>query len=137
MTYQNSAAQNSNSRAGLLENPVTLQRLEGFVLFTAGLYAWFALGGSWWLLLLLLFTPDASMLGYAANPKLGAGVYNLVHSYLLPAFALALGLWLNVPVLIFAGVLVLTHIGLDRMLGYGLKFDSGFKDTHLGKIGRT
>jgi len=24
----------------------------------------------------------------------------------------------------------------DRMLGYGLKYASGFGDTHLGRIGR-
>jgi hypothetical protein len=28
------------------------------------------------------------------------------------------------------------HIGLDRMLGYGLKHPSGFRETHLGRIGR-
>jgi hypothetical protein len=76
------------------------------------------------------------MLGYLQNPKAGAAVYNLVHSYPLPAVALALGLWLSVPALTFTGVLVLAHIGLDRMMGYGLKLDSGFKDTHLGAIGR-
>jgi hypothetical protein len=126
----------SRQPLGFLTNPVLLQQLEGLTLFAAGLYAWFALGGSWWLLLLLIFAPDASMLGYVVNPKTGAAVYNLVHSYLLPAVALALGLWLSVPVLTLAGVLVLAHIGLDRMMGYGLKLGSGFKDTHLGTIGR-
>lgn len=127
---------NHSRQSSTLTNPDFLQRLEGFTVFVAGIYAWFALGGSWWLLLLLLFTPDVSMLGYLANPKVGAGVYNLVHSYPLPALALALGLWLNVPVLTFAGILVLAHIGLDRTLGYGLKLESGFKDTHLGTMGR-
>ena len=28
------------------------------------------------------------------------------------------------------------HVGLDRALGYGLKYPSGFGDTHLGAIGR-
>jgi hypothetical protein len=28
------------------------------------------------------------------------------------------------------------HIGLDRMLGYGLKYAAGFGYTHLGRIGR-
>jgi len=27
------------------------------------------------------------------------------------------------------------HIGIDRALGYGLKYTSGFKDTHLGRLG--
>jgi hypothetical protein len=25
---------------------------------------------------------------------------------------------------------------MDRLFGYGLKYDSGFGDTHLGRIGR-
>jgi hypothetical protein len=25
---------------------------------------------------------------------------------------------------------------MDRMMGYGLKYETGFKDTHLGKIGK-
>jgi hypothetical protein len=118
-----------------LTNAILLQRLEGLVLFLAGLYAWTALGGAWWLFLLLLLTPDVSMLGYLVNARVGATTYNLVHSYLLPALSLAFGLWLNVPILTFAGILVLAHIGLDRMLGYGLKLPSSFQDTHLGKIG--
>jgi Domain of unknown function (DUF4260) len=127
---------NTTSSTNPLANANLLQRLEGFVLFIAGLYAWVALGGAWWLFLLLLLTPDVSMLGYLVNARVGAALYNLVHSYPLPTLSLAIGLWLNIPVLTFAGVLVLAHIGVDRMLGYGLKFGSSFQDTHLGKIGK-
>ena len=28
----------------------------------------------------------------------------------------------------------LTHIGVDRAVGYGLKYPSGFKDTHLQRV---
>jgi hypothetical protein len=124
------------SATTLLTHPVRLQRLEGLVLFAAGFYAWLFLGGSWWLFLLLLLTPDISMLGYLVNPRLGAAIYNLIHSYLLPSSLLAVGLWLTIPVLNFSGVLVLAHIGWDRMLGYGLKYPSSFQDTHLGPIGK-
>jgi hypothetical protein len=27
-----------------------------------------------------------------------------------------------------------THIGVDRAIGYGLKYPSGFKDTHLQRV---
>jgi hypothetical protein len=120
----------------ILTNPVALQRLEGLVLFAAGVYAWLTLGGSWWLFLLLLLTPDISMLGYLRGPKLGAAIYNLIHSYPLAAVCLAAGLVGSIPSLTFAGIIVLAHIGWDRMLGYGLKFGSGFKDTHLGSLNR-
>lgn len=121
---------------GLLTNPILLQRLEGLALFGGGLYAWFVLGGAWWLFALLLLTPDISMLGYLSNARTGAALYNLIHSYPLAALSLALGLWLAIPALSFAGVLVLAHIGWDRMLGYGLKLASSFQETHLGRIGR-
>jgi Domain of unknown function (DUF4260) len=129
----------ATTSTSLLTNPILLQRLEGLVLFLASIYAiyaWIVLGGAWWLFLLLLLTPDISMLGYLVNARVGARIYNVVHSYPLPAASLALGLWLNIPMLTFAGVLVLAHIGWDRTLGYGLKLGSSFQDTHLGKIGR-
>ncbi len=119
----------------LFTNPTALQKLEGLTLFTGGIYAWFALGGSWWLFLLFMFAPDISMLGYLKSARVGAIFYNLVHSYPLAALTLVLGFGLNIPVLMFGGVLVLAHIGLDRLLGYGLKFSSSFQDTHLGNIG--
>ena len=33
-------------------------------------------------------------------------------------------------------LILLAHIAADRALGYGLKYATGFKDTHLGQIGR-
>lgn len=120
----------------VLTDPVTLQRLEGLVLLVGGVWAWLALGEAWWLLLLLFLLPDLSLLGYLAGAKVGATVYNLVHSYLLGAILLAAGLMLQIPMLLSAGILLLAHIGGDRALGYGLKFPSGFQDTHLGRLGR-
>ncbi len=119
-----------------LTNPALLLRLESVVVLVGSLWAWLALGGSWWLFLLLLPTPDVSMLGYAAGSRTGAAVYNLVHSYPLPAALLALGLIIHNPSLILAGLLILAHIGWDRFLGYGLKLPTAFQDTHLGRIGR-
>jgi len=28
----------------------------------------------------------------------------------------------------------IAHIGIDRVLGYGLKYPTAFKDTHLQKV---
>lgn len=120
----------------LLSNPILLQRLEGLVLLVGGVWAWFALGGSWLWLVLLILWPDLSMLGYRAGPKVGAALYNLVHSYPLAALLLAWGLLSHNPLLVLAAVLLLSHIGMDRALGYGLKRDSAFGDTHLGYLGR-
>lgn len=38
--------------------------------------------------------------------------------------------------LVYFVLIWIAHIGFDRTLGYGLKYDSGFKFTHLGRIGR-
>jgi hypothetical protein len=72
--------------------------------------------------------------GYLGGPRVGAAVYNLVHSYAAPLAATLLllltGSPLTLPLIWFA------HIGFDRALGYGLKYPSSFHDTHLGRIGR-
>jgi hypothetical protein len=34
----------------------------------------------------------------------------------------------------FLCVIWVAHIGFDRLLGYGLKYPTAFKDTHLGKV---
>jgi hypothetical protein len=36
--------------------------------------------------------------------------------------------------LLLVGIIWVAHIGFDRLLGYGLKYETGFKDTHLGKV---
>lgn len=30
----------------------------------------------------------------------------------------------------------INHIGVDRLLGFGLKYSDGFAFTHLGRVGR-
>ena len=117
-----------------LLNPVLMQRLEGFALFAGAVWAWLALGGAWWLIPLLFLLPDLAMLGYLGGPKLGGTLYNLVHSYAVGAAVLAAGLIVQMPLLTFAGLLLLLHSGADRALGYGFKLSTGFKHTHLGQL---
>jgi hypothetical protein len=113
-----------------------LLRLEGAAVVAAavGLYA--HAGFSWPIFALMFFVPDLSMLAYLAGPRVGAAGYNLAHSY-LPALALALaGFFVGFPAASACGLIWIAHIGFDRALGYGLKYSSGFGDTHLGRIGR-
>jgi hypothetical protein len=108
-----------------------LLRLEGAAVFAAAVWAYAALGASWWLFALLLLVPDVSMLGYLAGPRVGAWSYNAAHTYLFPAALAAVSLlsgWTFGLALALIGV---AHIGMDRTLGYGLKQPSGFHDTHL------
>jgi len=43
---------------------------------------------------------------------------------------------LDAPALQLVAAILIAHVGMDRMLGYGLKLPSSFQDTHLGRIGR-
>jgi hypothetical protein len=117
--------------------PLRILRSEGLVLLAVALAAFFsALDEPFWLVPLLLFAPDVFMVGYARSTRAGAALYNLAHSYPAPALlgtiavATSNHLWEAVALVWFA------HVGMDRALGYGLKYDDSFADTHLGRIGK-
>jgi hypothetical protein len=95
------------------------------------------MGLSWWLYAVLFLVPDVSFAAYGAGPRTGAMVYNALHSTVGPAFLAGIGLFLESPTLLGLAAIWAAHIGFDRMLGYGLKYGSGFSNTHLGRIGRT
>lgn len=111
-----------------------LLRAEGlFVLaLCVGVYLWIHL--SWITLACLILVPDIAMLGYLKNPRVGAATYNVVHSYVLPLILLGTGLALHHVLTLGIGLIWTAHIGMDRMLGYGLKYPSAFQDTHLQRV---
>lgn len=111
-----------------------LIHLEGLLAFVMGTYLYFANGYGWLAFLLLLFVPDLSMIGYAINTKVGAYLYNAAHTYILPFVLILGGLVFPADWPLMIGLIWSAHIGLDRMMGYGLKYETGFKDTHLQKL---
>ena len=113
---------------------VTHLRIEGFVALAAAVTDYWFLGGNWWLFAILLLA-DLSFFGLYAGPKTGAKIYNLAHTYAVPAVLGAIGwfggiFWLTEVALIWAA-----HIGMDRAVGYGLKYPGLAHHTHLGLIG--
>lgn len=112
-----------------------LIRLEEAGMFLLGVFAFSRLGFAWWWFLLLLFTPDLSMLGYLLSPKVGAFTYNLIHHKGVAVLVAVLGVWLASPGMQLAGVILFAHSSMDRMFGYGLKYPDSFQHTHLGMIG--
>ena len=92
-------------------------------------YAWY-----WWLIWIL--APDLSMVAYLGGPKVGAIGYNLVHHKAVAVAIYAFGLYTAHPAFEYAGMILLGHSCMDRAMGYGLKYFTGFQDTHLGKIGK-
>jgi hypothetical protein len=119
----------------LLDRPVVLLRIEEFCLLCAALLAYSRLHFSWVLFAVLFLAPDLFMFGYLVSVRLGTATYNLGHFLLLPlalfGFAYEMGwrLWMAV------GIIWFSHIALDRMLGFGMKYPTNFKDTHLQHLG--
>ena len=110
-----------------------LLRLEGVAIFAAATWAYFALiDGSWIAYAVLLLAPDLGMVGYLSDTRWGAVTYNLVHNEALPIALLVGGLVTGSPMLIGGALILGAHVGMDRGLGFGLKFPESFKHTHLG-----
>jgi hypothetical protein len=114
----------------------TLLRLEGLTLFASMTLLYAVWGGSWWIYGVLFLAPDLSFLGYLAGPKAGAIAYNAMHSYMGPMAMMTVGFGFAPPLVLSIAIIWLAHIGLDRALGYGLKYAAGFGFTHLGRIGK-
>lgn len=116
--------------------PLRILRSEGLVLLAAALAAYFTgLDEPWWLVPLLLFAPDLFMAGYAKSHRAGAWFYNAAHAYPAPAVLGSAALFAGNPFWQGVALVWFAHIGMDRALGYGLKYETGFKETHLGRIG--
>jgi hypothetical protein len=106
---------------------------EGVAAFIAGVLLFGWAGGEWIWLVPLMFLPDVSMVGFAFGPRFGSHVYNVVHNWALGLAVLGAGLWLTSAPLILAGAILIAHVGFDRALGYGLKYPTAFRDTHVSR----
>jgi hypothetical protein len=115
---------------------VFLLRLEGLAAAAVSALLYARTGASWWLFAALWVAPDLSMLGYLAGPCWGARVYNAIHSYVAPAVLALCALMLQAHVALAIALIWVNHIGVDRVLGFGLKYAEGFGYTHLGFGGK-
>jgi hypothetical protein len=114
----------------------TILKLEELGLFLFGIFLFSELHYAWWWFLILILTPDFSMMGYAINNKIGAILYNFAHHRGIAILVYILGIYFSNNPIQLAGIILFSHSSMDRMLGYGLKYESGFKYTHLGEIGQ-
>jgi hypothetical protein len=108
--------------------------VEGAAILFLSVFFYRTTHGGWLLFALLFLAPDLFMLGYLINTRIGAAVYNLVHTTTLPLFFIGFALLLNQSKFLPYALIWLAHIGIDRMLGYGLKYQANFKDTHLQHV---
>jgi uncharacterized protein DUF4260 len=116
--------------------PTVFLRLEGAALLGVALFLYGRGDQGWLLFAVLLLAPDVSIVGYAAGPRVGAVAYNVVHTTVGPAALAVVGVLTESVLTVSVALVWAAHIGGDRLLGYGLKRTTGFRDTHLGTIGR-
>ena len=114
--------------------PRLLLRAEGAVVFAAATVLYFHGDHPWWLYLVLALAPDLSMIGYAAGARVGAIAYDAVHTYALPVALATVGVLADSGGLLAVSLIWIAHIGADRALGYGSKYPTSFKDTHLQRV---
>lgn len=114
--------------------PRLLLRLEGIVLAGAALAVYFHLGYSALALVALLIAVDLSLLGFLAGPQVGTLTYNLAHTTAFPLILGAIGVLADGATSVQVALAWLAHIGIDRSLGFGLKYPSAFNDSHLQRV---
>jgi hypothetical protein len=114
--------------------PRGLLRLEGLAVLAGALVLYFDRGYGWLPLLVLGLAPDLSFLGYLAGPRIGSLAYDIAHTSALPVALAVVGVVAGSSLATQLALIWIAHVGADRMLGYGLKYPTGFEDTHLQRV---
>ena len=114
--------------------PRVLLHVEGAAVFFAAVAAYFLLGLPLWAFIVFLLAPDLSAIAYLMGPRTGSIVYNLAHTMAWPVLLGLAGWWLGWSWAMPVALIWLAHIGMDRMVGYGLKYPDAFKHTHLDQV---
>lgn len=112
-----------------------LLKLEEVGQFLLSIILFNQLNYAWWVFPVCFLLPDLSMIGYLVNTKIGAWLYNFFHHKFVAIAVLILGFWLDKSAIMLTGIILFGHSAMDRIFGYGLKFNDNFKHTHLGWIG--
>ena len=111
----------TNSNSWNFSMPNIMLRVEGLAVLTSTLILYSYREYSWLTFAILLLAPDLPMIVYVFNQKAGTIIYNLVHTYSFPLGLLVLSLLTDSAVGVQLTLIWLAHIGMDRMVGYGLK----------------
>ncbi len=112
----------------------TTLKLEELALFLLGIFLFAQLPFTWWWFLVLILAPDIGMVGYLFGNKAGAISYNIFHHRGIAIAIYLLGIYLHSDTIQLMGIILFSHAAMDRIFGYGLKYEKGFKFTHLGEL---
>ncbi len=124
----------SSQSSPRLSLPRIFLHLEGASVLIAALILYANQGFSWWTFALLLLAPDLSFLFYLINQRLGSTAYNLVHTLVFPLALAVYSLLSSSSLGLQLALIWLAHIGMDRMVGYGLKYPDQAKETHFSRL---
>ncbi|MGJ3241214.1 MAG: DUF4260 domain-containing protein [Anaerolineae bacterium] len=111
-----------------------LLHLEGLAMLAVAVLLYAHTGGNGWLFLALLLVPDLSMVGYALNTTTGARVYNAAHTLSVPLLLGGVALMIGSSPGMQLALIWIAHIGMDRAIGYGLKYNTHFKATFMQRV---
>ena len=114
--------------------PRSILIVEELLMLILSIFAFSQLSYAWWIFPLTLLIPDIGMIGYLINNKYGAGLYNVFHHKGIALILFAFGYYYHVELVQLSGVILFGHASMDRIFGFGLKLEEGFKYTHLGKL---
>lgn len=81
-----------------------------------------------------MLAPDVAIFGYFLGVRLGAALYNLFHTLVVPLLLIGVSIVSKQFWLLPYGLIWTAHIGVDRLFGYGLKYPTKFRDTHLHRL---
>jgi hypothetical protein len=127
-------SQHASVRGVLDRLPRLLLHTEGAAVAIAAVALYFYADYAWWLLVVLVLAPDLSLGGYVAGRRVGSAIYNAAHTYVPPVAVGAIGVIAGADVAVQLALIWITHIGVDRAIGYGLKYPTSFKETHLQRV---
>jgi hypothetical protein len=127
--------QHASGRGVLGRLPRLLLHAEGAGVAVAAIALYFHADYPWWLLVLLVLAPDLSLGGYLVGRLVGSAAYNAAHTYVAPVALGAVGMIAGPDVAVQLALIWITHMGIDRAIGYGLKYPTSFKETHLQRVG--
>ena len=114
--------------------PALRLRAEAAVLIALIVTLYARLDASWWLFATLALAPDPAAIGYFRGPRPGATTDNLAHWAVLPALLALVAVLADYDLPLAVALVWFAHIAIDRLLGYGLKYPTTFKESHVQRV---
>jgi hypothetical protein len=112
-------------------NPRLLLHLEGAAVLIVSLLSYHWSHGSWLQFAFLFLLPISRCSATPPILRWERSRTNAVHTYVGPLVLAGYSFGSNRPAMFSLSLIWIAHIGLDRMLGFGLKYPTRFNDTHM------